>query len=98
MIPEYKELFNYLLNNYKYVEPETTYQWPKTRVVNTKILCWEDLDIYVPSLTVFLQCLKGSPDDLFGVKHIVFVDDKYAGTVGDEDSVLAVVLDRVKQC
>ena len=98
MKPEYNLLFNYLLNNYKYVEPETTYQWLGSRIFNTKILCWEDEDIVVPSLTVFIQRLNGSPDDLFGVKHIVFVDDKYAGTVGDEDSVLDLVLDRVKQC
>lgn len=95
--PEYKSLFNYLLNNYKYVEPETTYQWYGSRIVNTKILCWVDLDVYAPSLTVFIQCLKGSNDDLFDYKYIVFVDNKYVGMCGSEDGVFSLVLSLVSK-
>lgn len=106
MTPEYNLLFNYLLNNYKYVEPETTYQWCGDRVVssvvNTKILCWEDLDVYAPSLTMFIQLLKGSNDDLFDYKYIVFVNDKYVGMSGSEDGVFdlvsSVVLKDVDEC
>lgn len=114
MTPEYNLLFNYLLNNYKYVEPETTYQWCGDRVVssviNTKILCWEESNtksdttqsIQPPSLTVFIQRLSGSPDDTFEHKFIVFVNDKYVGMSGSEDGVFdlvsSVVLKDVDEC
>lgn len=110
MTPEYNLLFNYLLNNYKYVEPETTYQWCGDRVVNsvvnTKILCCEESDTaqytQPPSLTVFIQRLSGSPDDTFEHKFIVFVNDKYVGMSGSEDGVFdlvsSVVLKGVDEC
>lgn len=110
MTPEYNPLFNYLLNNYKYVEPETTYQWCGDRVVssvvNTKILCWEESDTaqstQPPSLIVFIQRLSGSPDDTFEHKFIVFVNDKYVGMGGSEDGVFdlvsSVALKDVDEC
>ena len=66
MTPEYN-LHLIIFNNYKYVEPETTYQWCGDRVVssviNTKSCVGEESNtksdttqsIQPPSLTVFIQ-------------------------------------------